>query len=70
MCHHAMYMNNDHHFCICFMHMYNCLPSEAFSTHVIHHAALPMQPQRRHFCMEMVLQLHLIIFNRQVCYSA
>ena len=22
MCHHAMYMNNDHHFCICFMHMY------------------------------------------------
>ena len=23
MCHHAMSMNNDHHFCICFMHMYN-----------------------------------------------
>ena len=46
------------------------LPSEAFSTHVIHHAALPMQPQRRHFCIEMALQLHLIIFNRQVCYSA
>ena len=21
MCHHAMYMNNDHHFCICFMHI-------------------------------------------------
>ena len=27
------------------------LPSEAFSTHVIHHAALPMQPQRRYFCI-------------------
>ena len=24
MCHHATSMNNDHHFCICFMHMYNC----------------------------------------------
>ena len=24
MCHRAMYMNNDHHFCICIMHMYNC----------------------------------------------
>ena len=44
--------------------------SEAFSTHVIHHAALPMQLQRRHFCIEMALQLHLIIFNSQVCYSA
>ena len=29
-----------------------------------------MKPQRRHFCIEMALQLHLIIFNRQVCYSA
>ena len=24
MCHHAMSMNNDNNFCICFMHMYNC----------------------------------------------
>ena len=45
------------------------LPSEAFSTHIIHHAGLPMKPQRRHFCIEMALQLHLIIFNGQVCYS-
>ena len=46
------------------------LHSEDFITHVTHHAALPMQPQRRHFCIEMVLRLHLIICNRQVCYSA
>ena len=42
------------------------LLSEDFITHVTHHAA----PQRRHFCIEMALQLHLIICNRQVCYSA
>ena len=45
------------------------LLSEDFITHVTHHAALPMPPQRRHFCIEMALRLHLIICNRQVCYS-
>ena len=35
--------------------------SEDFITYVTHHAALPMQPQRRYFCIEMALQLHLII---------
>ena len=29
------------------------LLSEDFITHVTHHAALPMPPQRRHFCIEM-----------------
>ena len=24
MFHHAMYMDNDHHLCIYFMHMYDC----------------------------------------------
>ena len=42
------------------------LLSEDFITHVPHHAALPMPPQRRHFCIEMALRLHLIICNRQV----
>ena len=37
-----------------------------FITHVTHHAAVPMQPQRRHFCIEMALQLNLIICNRQL----
>ena len=37
------------------------LPSEDFFTHVTHHAALPMPPQRCHFCIEMALRLHLII---------
>ena len=46
------------------------LLSDDFITHVTHHAALPMPPQRRHFCIEMALRLHLIICNRQVCYSA
>ena len=35
-----------------------------------HHAALPMTPQRRHFCIEMTLQLHFIILNLKTCYSA
>ena len=43
------------------------LLSEDFITHLTHHAALPMPPQRRHFCIEMELRLHLIICNRQVC---
>ena len=38
--------------------------------HVTHHVALPMQPQQRHVCIQMALQLNLIIFNRQVYYSA
>ena len=46
------------------------LLSEDFITLVTHHAALSMPPQRRHFCIEMALRLHLIICNRQVCYSA
>ena len=46
------------------------LLSEDYITHVTHHAALPMPPQRRHFCIEMALRLHLKKFNRQVCYSA
>ena len=36
------------------------LLSEDFITHVNHHAALPMPPQRRHFCIEMALRLHLL----------
>ena len=46
------------------------LLSEDFITHVTHHAALPMPPQQRHFCIEMGVLLHLVICNRQVCYSA
>ena len=30
MYHHSMYMNNDHHFCICFMHMYRGLTVSDF----------------------------------------
>ena len=30
-------------------------------THVTQHAALPMQPQRRHFFVQMAILLHLLI---------
>ena len=46
------------------------LLSEDFITHVTHHAALPMPPQRRHFVIEMAIQLHLSIFSLQFGYSA
>ena len=75
MFHLAMYMNNNHHLCISFMHNHVsegifATDAEDFITHVTHHVALPMQPQRRHVFIEMAIQLHLINFNRQVCYSA
>ena len=41
-----------------------------FITHVIRHPALPMQPSRRHFVIEMAIQLHLSIFSRQFGYYA
>ena len=41
-----------------------------FMTPVTHHAALPMQPSRRHFVIEMAIQLHLRIFSGQFGYSA
>ena len=37
------------------------LGSEDFITHVTHHAAVPMPPQRRHFCIEMALQIFVIV---------
>ena len=40
-----------------------------FITPVTHHAALPMQPSRRHFVIEMAIQLHLNIFSRHFVYS-
>ena len=41
-----------------------------FITPVTHYAALPMQPSRRHFVIEMAIQLHLSIFSRQFSHSA
>ena len=38
------------------------LLSEDFITHVTHHAALPMPPQRHHFFIEMALRFLFVKF--------
>ena len=45
-------------------------PKDFIITPVTHQAALPMQPSRRYFVIDMAIQLHLSTFSRQFGYSA